>query len=182
MSSQKIRIAEIKDTRNPEIKQLELRCSVERPVDSNQTAFFLQGASFMGENLEERVTWIQVSIQFIEKFGLKVGDDDFAAKIGMPCKLIVREGFEPMRKRYDESGNLVDQEPKKIPSKTFDFYLTKDGRPIYRNIYLETNQENFEDVYVKHDEIPQEIKDKMKAERANNFNTRTNVMSEPTLD
>lgn len=183
--SQVIRVKRILNTKNPLIKTLELRTLGPKSPAANPIGFFLQGA--VEASLEERVAFHQVSISFIEKFGIVEGTTDFNRSVGHECKIVVREGFQPMRMRKVD-GQLVPQEPKKVPNLPFDVYLTKDGQPIYRNTYLEVNPTEFEDIYVQHDPLPEDIKERIAEARtagSNIFNLRLgnpNIMTEPTLD
>lgn len=183
--SQKISVRRIYGTKNPLVKTLELRTRIEKPIESNPIAFFLQGA--VPKSYEDRVAFHPVSISFIEKFKIVEGLEDFNKAVGHECKIVAKESFQPMRMRR-VNGELVPQEPKKVPNLPFDVYLTKDGQPIYRDTYLEVNSTAFEDTLIPHDPLPKEIRERMAEARANSFNkfslrnNNPNIMSEPTLD
>lgn len=183
--SQIIEVREIFDTRNPLIKTLYLFTRVEKSIVSNPIGFFLQGN--FPPSLEERVAFHSVSLAFIERFGIVKGCPDFNKAVGHECKIVAREGFQPMRLRK-VNGRLVPQEPKKVPHLPFDVYLTKDGQPIYRNTYLEVNPTQFEDILIQHDPLPEDIRRRIaehRSEKRSEFTLRLNnpnIMAEPTLD
>ena len=88
----KIRIENIIGTKNPLVKQLELRCEIDKPAEANQVGFFLEGLDGVVPNVEKRVAYLTVSQAFIDKHGLAAGDADFCAKIGKEGRLVVKIG------------------------------------------------------------------------------------------
>ena len=139
-------VASISDAKNGNetLKRVELRCEIQKPVNSNsgKINFLLAGASGpkgeIGLNMEKRVTWENISVRNIDAWDLKVGDD-FTMKTGIPCKIVVKESTTPF---YE------GQNPKMNPS-TGEI-LTKDGMEIYRNSVL-TFDLSDTDSLIKHD-------------------------------
>lgn len=180
---QEIIVRRIFDTRNPDIKTLELKTRVLKPANASSVGFLLQG---LYNNYEERVAFTPVSTVFLEKYNISIGSD-FGKAIGQPCKIVVREGFSPFRMTR-VNGELVPQEPKKVPGIASNIYLCKDGQPIYRHTILTMNPSEFEDVYIAHDPISEEHKETMKREKADKTNREElyiynpNIMTEPELD
>ena len=181
---QEIIVNRIFDTKNPNIKTLELRTRVLKPASSNPVGFLLQG---LYNNYEERVAFTPVSTTFLEMYKIGIGSN-FGNCIAQPCKIVVREGFSPFRMTR-VNGELVPQEPKKVPGIASNIYLCKDGQPIYRHTILTMNPTEFEDVYIAHDPISEEDKERMKQEKVENKTNREelyvynpNIMTEPELD
>ena len=132
---------------NATLKRVELRSEIEKTnqTQSGKIGFLLAGASGLkGEvspSIEKRICWENISVANIERWNLQVGDD-FAAKVGSACKIVVEERVEPF---------YVGQKPKMNP--TTGEILTKGGREIYRNSRLTFNMAE-EDVLVQHDVTP----------------------------
>jgi hypothetical protein len=180
---QEIIVRRIFDTRNPNIKTLELKTRVLKPASANPVGFLLQG---LYSNYEERVAFTPVSTTFLEMYKIEVGSD-FGKAISQPCKIVVREGFSPFRMTR-VNGELVPQEPKKVPGIASNIYLCKDGQPIYRHTILTMNPTEFDDVYIAHDPISEEDKETIRRERTDKTNREElytfnpNIMTEPELD
>jgi hypothetical protein len=135
-----VMVEQILSTRNDEIFQLQLRQVVEKPAESNNLGFFLQGYPGVGDGTEQRVSFQTVSKAFIEKFKIEEGMD-LAIATGKACKLWIHETFE---QRTWDGG---EQQPKVNPSSGD--VLTCDGKPIYRNCHLVFDLSK-EDVYIEH--------------------------------
>lgn len=183
--TQKISVRKIFNTKNPLIKVLMLEAKVQKPIETNPIAFFLQGAVEI--SYETRVAFHPVSLSFMERFNISIDTADFNKAVGHTCYIAVREGFEPMRLRKVD-GKLLPQEPKKVPGLPFDVYLTKDDQPIYRTTLLEVNPTEFYDVLIQHDPLSPEIRMRIAEYRNSEKNQRTvainnpNIMTEPELD
>lgn len=176
-----ITVSKIIDTRNPEIKTLELRTVSEKVNLDNPIGFFMKGATNIHTNYETRVAYLPVSTKFMEENNVELGCD-FGKSINKECRIVIRETLYPVRKKKDGSN----QEPKKVPNTNY--YLTKDDQPIYRNYYLELDPDKFTDELIQHDPIPDHVR-KMIQEKRAVFNgtlfsdlSSSNIMTEPTLD
>lgn len=144
--SQTIIVNLIKNTKNPLVKQLELRTVIQKPVTANPVAFFLQGIPNVAPSTEIRVFYQSVSTEFIAKHGIEVGSD-FGAKTGFPqATLVIKEVFTP-NTWTNADGSTGSQKPKINPSTGE--VLTSGGRAIYRNVELSLDGKGV-DEYIQH--------------------------------
>tara|TARA_R110002012_G_scaffold171342_4_gene336115 strand:+ start:375 stop:890 length:516 start_codon:yes stop_codon:yes gene_type:complete len=141
-----VTVEQILTTSNPDIFQLQLRQEVEKPAESNQLGFFLQGYPGVGDSIERRVAFQTVSSQFIEEYSIVEGCN-LGDTIDKPCQLIVTETFNK-RVWTNKDGSKGEQSPKVNPS-TGDT-LMRDGRPIYRNCELSFDMSAV-CTYIEHD-------------------------------
>ncbi len=132
----KVYVAAINDAKNGNVtlKRFELRQEIERPATtaSGKIGFLLNGATgpkgTVMPNVEKRVCWENVSVQNIQKYGLKAGDI-LENKFGMPCRIKVLETTEPQ---------YAGHAPKINPS-TNEVLKTAEGKSIYRTSTLTFN-------------------------------------------
>lgn len=164
---QEILVIGIYQTRNPMIKTLALHTRVEKPASANPIAFLLNN------NYEERYAYVPVSTDFIDRYNIELGTD-FGTAVGIPCKIVVREGFKPFRLTRNSDGHLIPQLPKRIPNT--DIFLKKGGKPIYRHTKLVLDPLEFEDVYIAHDPLNEEERETLK--NRSNYH----VITEPELE
>lgn len=140
---QSIIVADIRDTKNPQVKQLFLKAIIEKPATANPVSFFLKGVPNVAPSTETRTYFQSVSTDVIAAHKIEVGSNFHEVFKNFPnAKLIVRETFE--QKKWDGG----EQSPKINPSTGQ--AVTKEGRMIYRNVELSLDG-LLEDNYIQHD-------------------------------
>ena len=139
----KVRVEKIHGTSNPDIFRLECRQETQKTAVDGNLGYWLKGVI---DTTEQRVAFQSVSTQFIDEMGITEGAilEDCT---GVPIKIVIKETFNG-RKWITKDGVPGEQSPK-INPKTSEV-LTKDGKPIYRNMELTTDMDEL-DVYIKHD-------------------------------
>ena len=156
LQTAKVRVAEIRETSNPEVFNLVLRQEIPKPVESNDLSFFLP--KIVGDQLEKRVAFRTVDSEFMDEYDVFESEEDnicyFGEAINMDCKIVIEETHE-QRTWETADGSLGEQEPK-INPQTGEV-LTKGGLPIYRNSRLTLNMEET-DVFIVHDKVEATVK------------------------
>jgi len=133
MEKQTILVSAIKDTKNENVKQLELRVQITKSAEANPVAFFLQGLQNVSPTVEQRVAYQSVSTEFIEKFGITLGCN-LAEKTGLAnLRLVIKESLFP-RTWKNPDGSVGQSQPKINPQTKQ--VLTVNGQPIYRNTFI----------------------------------------------
>lgn len=151
-TTEKVRVDEIKATRNPDVFTLVLRQENKKSESSGDLGFFMPG--IVGANMEKRVAFRNVDSTFIEMYDIFESEDDnicyFADAISkvsgndVDCKIVIQETHN---QRTWDGG---EQQPKVNP-KSGDV-LTKNGQPIYRNTHVAFDMSE-QDVYIAHDKV-----------------------------
>lgn len=128
----KVKVVAIRDTKNPLLKQMELRAVIERSAEANPVAFFLQGTPNVTQQNETRVAWQTVSLDFLKKFKIEVGTD-LGTAINKPVSLVVKESHFP-RVWINADGSKGQSNAKINPNTKA--ILCVDNSPIFRNTFL----------------------------------------------
>jgi len=142
---QTIIVKEIRDTKNPQVKQLWLQTKIEKPATANPVSFFLKGVPKVAPATEMRSFFQSISTDQIAAFNIQVGSDFHKVFPQFSnARIAVVESFN--QRTWDGGA----QSPKVNPSTGQ--VLMKDGKPIYRYTELSLDG-SVEDTYIQHDNV-----------------------------
>lgn len=172
---QTIIVAEIRNTKNAQVKQLMLRTEIEKSAEANPVSFFMKGVKGISPSTERRVFFQSVSTDVIADHGIKEGSNFHQVFPQFPnARLVVRETFE--QRKWDGG----EQAPKVNP--TTGQIMTREGKAIYRNVELSLDGK-LEDNYIQHDVVSSGgiISNDNSNQNINTLVNKGSVMAEPSL-
>jgi hypothetical protein len=132
MKTQKVVVAKIHESSNPEQKRLELRSETDR--GTSLVSMFQNVEAYK----EKRIVFQPIAINKLSEAGLQEGDD-LGEKLGKNLAIRIVEKTTPF---------FEGQEPKKGPKSGI--VLTTDGTPIYRIYELVDVNSGKEDEKIAH--------------------------------
>ena len=143
----RIYVAELKDTKDKESKQVQLKQYSERTPEENVIGFMMKGHSKFSSQIKKKAVYVTVSNDNIKEWDLKEGVDFVQACEKGRFKDARLQTTETLTPRvYKVNGVVTFQNPKTMGNGGD--VLTLNGKPIYQNTTLSLKGEL--DVLIKH--------------------------------